>query len=329
MRHTGRRSPKAKHTKNQNRGVRLYAPAVWIVFTLTFASMLLSGCGTDSPSATPMKEIDLDSLVEEAVETQRAEVAQGDQRAATLTQAAAQPAILQAQTSTPTTTPTPQFSPTPLPGLPTLPSIDTSTPIPPTEPTRQPGDPALRLGDASWSDHFDSGENWSEFSNSRSEIEIRDGELFFTVVNPSSGPVWSVSWPNLSNFYLEVLVRTPTACSGKDRFGLVFRSPDPSQGYRFEISCDGQYSAVVFDENSSQLIVAWASSTHLQAGPNQINRIGVWTEGKVLSFHINGQAVAGLEHNDYRSGTFGFTVTSENTENLTIAFDDLSFWVFE
>jgi len=291
--------------------------------------MLIAGCGADSPPATPTIEIDLDSLVAEAVETQRAEGAQGDQRAATLTMAAAQPAILQAQTSTPTITPTPEFSPTPLPALPTLPSINTATPIPPSVPTRQPGDPALRLGDATWSDTFDSGDNWSEFSTSGSSIEIRDGELFFTVVNPTSAPVWSVSWPNLSNFYLEVQVRTPAACSGKDRFGLVFRSPDPAQGYRFEISCDGQYSAVVFDENSSQLIVAWASSTHLAAGPNQINRIGIWAEGKVISFHVNGQAVAGLEHNDYRSGTFGVTVTSENTENLTIAFDDLAFWVFD
>ena len=108
-----------------------------------------------------------------------------------------------------------------------------------------------------------------------------------------------------------------------------FRSPDPSQGYRFEISCDGQYSAWVFNGTSSQMIVAWASSDDLLAGPNQINRIGVWAQGKVLSFNINGKTVAGLEHNDYRSGTFGLTVTSEQTQNFTVVFDELSFWSFE
>lgn len=263
------------------------------------------------------------------METQRAETLQVDQRAATLTVAADQPAILQAQTLTPTITPTPLPTLTPLTPVPTLPPFDTTTPTPPTAPTRQPGDPAARLGDPAWSETFEDGENWSEYSTSHSQIKILDGQLLFTVFSPASGPAWSVSWPNLSNFYLEVQTKTPAVCGGKDRFGLVFRSPDPSQGYRFEISCDGQYSAVVFDQDSSEMIVAWTSSTHLLAGPNQINRIGIWAQGKVLSFHINGAAVAGLEHNDYRSGTFGLTVTSEQTENLTIAFDNLSFWVFE
>jgi hypothetical protein len=300
-----------------------------VVLLILLAALLTTGCAAESTPAAPTKEILLESLVAEAVETQRAEGLQGDQRAATLTFAAAQPAVLQAQTLTPTITPTPESTPTPLTPLPTLPIFDTITPTPPSAPARQPGDPALRLGNPDWVDTFESGENWSEYSTSLSQIVIREGQLFFTAFDPASGPTWTVSWLDLSNFYLEVLVKTPAVCSGKDRFGLVFRAPEPSEGYRFEISCDGQYSAVVFDENGSQLIVAWASSTHLLAGPNQINRIGVWTEGKVISLHINGQAVAGLEHNDYRSGRFGFSITSEQTENFTIAFDDLSFWVFE
>ncbi len=307
----------------------MYAPHVWAALALILSVILASGCRPEPTSAAPTKEILLESLVAEAVETQRAETLQVDQRAATLTVAADQPAILQAQTLTPTITPTPLPTLTPLTPVPTLPPFDTSTPTPPTAPTRQPGDPAARLGDPAWSETFEDGENWSEYSTSHSQIKILDGQLLFTVFSPASGPAWSVSWPNLSNFYLEVQTKTPAVCGGKDRFGLVFRSPDPSQGYRFEISCDGQYSAVVFDQDSSEMIVAWTSSTHLLAGPNQINRIGIWAQGKVLSFHINGAAVAGLEHNDYRSGTFGLTVTSEQTENLTIAFDNLSFWVFE
>jgi hypothetical protein len=306
--------------------VRSYLRQTALLLVLVAWLILAAGCGAESTPVAPTKEILLESLVAEAVETQRAESVQVDQRAATLTEAAAQPAVLLAQTLTPTITPTPEFTETPLP---TLPLFDTATPTPPSAPTRQPGDPALRLGDPDWSDTFDSGENWSEFSTSHSKVEVRGGQLFFTVFSPSSGPTWTVSWPSLSNFYLEVQVKSPPVCGGKDRFGLVFRSPDPARGYRFEISCDGQYSAVVFDENASQLIVAWASSSHLLAGPNQINRIGVWAQGKVISFHVNGQAVAGLEHNDYRNGTFGLSVQSEQTENFTVAFDNLFFWVFE
>ncbi|MEJ2513327.1 MAG: hypothetical protein P8Y72_17235 [Anaerolineales bacterium] len=305
------------------------APAFWVVAAVLLTSMLAAGCAAEPAQVVPTKEILLESLVAEAVETQRAQTLQVDQRAATLTVAAGQPAVLQAQTLTPTITPTPEASPTPLTPIPTLPIFDTATPTPPSAPTRQPGDPALRLGDPDWTEPFDSGENWSEFSTSHSQAKILDGKMFYTVFSPGSGPTWTVSWPVLSNFYLEVLAKTPSVCGGKDRFGLVFRSPDPSKGYRFEISCDGQYSAWVFNGTSSQMIVAWASSDDLLAGPNQINRIGVWAQGKVLSFNINGKTVAGLEHNDYRSGTFGLTVTSEQTQNFTVVFDELSFWSFE
>jgi len=242
------------------------------MLAVLLTALMAAGCTADSTPIAPTKEILLESLVAEAVETQRAEGLQEDQRAATLTVGAGQPSVLQAQTLTPTITLTPESSPTPLTPLPTLALIDTATPTPPTVPTRRPGDPAQRLGDPDWTDGFDIGENWSEYTTSHSQAQVRDGQFFFTVFNPASGPAWTVSWPSLSNFYLEVLVKTPPVCGGKDRFGLVFRSPDPSQGYRFEISCDGQYSALVFDEDVSQLIVAWASSSHLLAGPNQINR---------------------------------------------------------
>ena len=145
---------------------------------------------------------------------------------------------------------------------------------------------------------------------------------------PSAAPIWTVSWPQVSNFYAEVLVTMPPVCEGKDRLGWIFRSPDPAKGYRLELSCDGQYRMLVFDEGGAEVIVAWSSSEHLLAGPNQINRLGIWAQGKVLQIHVNGVAVAGLEHNDHRTGTFGFSVTAENTPNFTAAFDDLTFWTF-
>ena len=71
--------------------------------------MLAAGCAAEPAQVVPTKEILLESLVAEAVETQRAQTLQVDQRAATLTVAAGQPAVLQAQTLTPTITPTPDW----------------------------------------------------------------------------------------------------------------------------------------------------------------------------------------------------------------------------
>ncbi len=291
--------------------------------------MVLGGCAPQAVPATPTGEVLLESLVAEAVDTQRADLVQDEQRVATLTVAAGEPAVLQAQTLTPTITHTPEFSATPVNPLPSLAPGDTATPIPPAVPTRQPGDPALRLGDPDWTDTFDNGSNWGEYADSRAQIEVRDGKLFFTAFEAGSGPIWTLSWPDARNFYLEIIAHTASSCRGKDRYGLVVRAPDPSHGYRLEISCDGQYRMVEFDEDGSQVVVAWASSEHLLAGPNQINRIGVWTEGPVLAIHLNGARVAGVPHETYPRGRFGLTITAEETANFMVSFDDLALWTFE
>lgn len=294
-----------------------------LVFIL-LGAVLVSGCGPKTaPVDQPANEVRLETLVAEAVETQRAEVAQREE---IMTEAANQPSVLLAQTSTPTITPTLEFTLTPLP---TLPLVDTSTPTPPGVPTRQPQDPALRLGEPDWVDTFDTANNWVPFSGQVSQIEIREGKFLYTIFQQGSGPTWTVSWPTVSNFYLEVTARTPQVCGGKDRFGLVFRAPEPDLGYRFEISCDGAYRMVTFSPTLVEELVVWTPGESILAGPNQINRIGVWAEGPVVAIYINGIAVAGLPHDAYRSGRFGLTITSEQTDNFTIEFDDLSFWTFE
>jgi len=249
---------------------------------------------------------------------------------ATWTMAAEQPAVLEAQTSTPTITPTSEFTATPEPALlATMQLPPTATPTPPSAPDRHPEDPALRLGDPDWTEPFDGTENWTTFVGKNSQVEISGGKLRYTVFEASASPTWTTSWPTVSNFYMEVLAQMPTACSGKDRFGLIFRSPDPSSGYRYELSCDGQVRLLSFGPDSAEVVVAWTSSEDLLPGPNQINRMGVWANGKVIALYINGVVVAGLEHNDYRTGTFGFSVTAEETDYFTAIFDDLTYWTFE
>lgn len=305
--------------------------AIWLLLTL----ILLAGAAGCAPADQPLNEdVLLETLIAEAVETQRVENLPDTEPSpdpgvvATLTAAAEQPAVLAAQTLTPTITPTLEFTATPRPDLPTMPPIPTMTLPAPEAPDRNPGDPALRLGEPDWQDPFDNADNWTEYTGQNSQIEITDGQFRITMFEPSAVPTWWVSWPQVSNFYAEVLAVMPPVCEGKDRIGWIFRSPDPAKGYRLEISCDGQYRMLVFDEDGAEVVVAWSSSEYLLGGPNQINRLGIWAQGKVLQIHLNGVAVAGLEHNDHRTGTFGFSVTSENTPNFTAAFDDLTFWTF-
>lgn len=306
---------------------RLRAGLLILILTAGAAS-----CAPAASDAAPTQEVGLETLVSEAVLTQRAAGQQEEQAeqdfSATLTAAAEQPLVLAAQTSTPTLTLTPTASSTPPPTLPTIAPFPTATLKPPSAPERNPQDPALRLGNPDWTDSFEDSANWTVFTGANSQIEVSGGQLRYTVFEANAAPTWTVSWPQISNFYLEVQAQMPPVCSGKDRLGLIFRAPDPARGYRYELSCDGQYRLLVFDESGAEVIVAWAGSEHLLSGPNQINRLGVWADGKIISLHINGVAVAGLEHNENRTGTFGFSVTADETSNFTAAFDDLQYWSF-
>ncbi len=287
------------------------------------AFLFAAGCGSGKDANPPDEGVSLETLVAIAVETQRVEAANSSALAPTV--APGQPMLLMAQTLTPTITPTLAATFTPLP---TFPMIATFTPTAPKEPTRQPGDPALQLGEADWTDTFDSPENWALFNGQRSQIEIVDGALRYTMFEAGAGPTWTVSWPELSNFYLEVTARMPASCSGKDRYGLVFRSPDLDQGYRFELACDGTFHAVVFAPDRADEIVIWTAHEAINSGPNQINRLGVWAEGKVLAFYINGVSVTGLTENTFRSGRFGFMISAEETGDFSAVFDNLQFWKF-
>lgn len=289
----------------------------WLA-ALLFAA-LLAGCTTGENAPAPAEpQLGLETLVAEAVLTGRA---------STPSFPTGMPTGLAAKTSTPTITP--EITAT-LPGTPVPTITPFITPTPPTAAPRGPDDPAIRFGDPDWTDSFDTGVNWSPYTTSRSSLEISGGELRYTMFEAGGGPTWSLSWPSVTNFYIEITARTPQQCSGKDAFGLVFRSPDADSGYRFELFCDGGYRLIAFSPSGIQTLAGGLEHPAINPGPNQINRLGVWVENKVLVIHVNGVALAGLEDNKYRdAGRFGVTVTAEDTEPFVVIFDDLAYWVFD
>jgi hypothetical protein len=280
---------------------------------------LLAGCASGENSLEPTQDqVSLDTLVAEAVITARA---------STPNFPTGMPTGLAARTSTPTITSIPTAT---LPVTLTPTGTLFITPTPPGSPTRSSEDPAIRFGDPDWADSFDTTDNWGTYETSRSRMEISGGQLRYTLFEAGSGPSWSLSWPMVSNFYMEVTTLAPQQCSGKDSFGLIFRAPDANQGYRFELFCDGGYRLIAFSPTEIATLAGGLSNDAINPGPNQINRLGIWAEGKTLVIYVNGVGLAGLEHNSYRAaGRFGFSINTENTEPFTVIFDDLVYWVFD
>ncbi len=267
---------------------------------LSLAALLLAACSLNPDSSPTQDDVNLETLVAGVPLTERA-----------------------AQMLTPPTL-APTIPPT---AADTLVPTRTFTPAPTLTTTRPPKDPRWKFGDPEWTDNFDNPNNWSPYDGEYSKVEIAGGKFFFTTYANNSKAYWIVSWPTWGNFYLEITAQTPVECSGKDRYGVIFRAPNPSEGYLFNLSCDGQYRLVAISRDGVVILHNWTADPAILAGPNQVNRLGMWANGTVIEIYANGIRLVGLHDDTYKqAGTIGLSIASENTPNFTVVFDDLAFW---
>ncbi len=261
--------------------------------------LLVAACGANQP-IPPKDDLTLETLLAEVPLTEQAVIL--------LTPNTATPSIQPAATET-------------------LMPTATFTLAPTLAPTRPPEDPRWKFGDPDWTDPFENASHWTPYESERAKAEVRDGKFFYTMHVNDSLADWTVSGLSISSFYLEINAYTPSECSGKDRYGVIFRAPYPGEGYLLNLSCDGQFRLVTISSSGVGGLVPWTSHSAILAGPNQVNRIGIWADRKTIAIYINGIAVAGLQDDTYtQAGKFGLSIASENTPNFTVAFDDLAFW---
>jgi hypothetical protein len=209
---------------------------------------------------------------------------------------------------------------------------ETATPTPTETPTASPTptlsdtDPALTLGDPDWVDTMDDGNNWPTGYNDYTSIEFSDGYLKLTAELDMDG--WRLTWPYLSDFYLEVAVKSPD-CEGNDHYGLMFRVPDGTQankGYLFGITCDGKYSLRRWNSQVMYFPVDWTTSDAILTGENVENVLGVMAKEGTLMLYINGQKVDEVTDSNYLAGSFGLFVGGTNVEDLTVWVDRIRYW---
>jgi hypothetical protein len=197
----------------------------------------------------------------------------------------------------------------------------TQTPLP----TLAADDPRVQLGNPTWQATF-SGSNWYTFEDKQSSIQLKDGTLVLQAILANNYESWTMASPKISNFYLEIQGTSGDSCQGKDRYGLIFRAPDPNQGYLFGISCDGFYRLRAWDGENFSELASWRQSEYIHTGPNQTNRIGVMAEGAELSLYVNGHLVDKIQDSAYTSGVFGAYIAAFNTSNLKVVVSQAAYW---
>jgi hypothetical protein len=252
-------------------------------------------------------------------------------------------------TNTPPLPDTPAATATPAPSQAPSPTIVPHSPTPTASPeatlaatvepsptlaatataTTPPADPKAALGNARFTDTFTDDANWSLYQDDHVSFKVKDESLVMTAFNPDSWEGWTLTWPDISDFYLE-MTATPQGCTGRDRYGLVFRSEKNEDqqylGYFFGISCDGRYSLRRWDGEAFVTLVNWTASEHLLSGEGHTNRIGVLAKGDQLSLYANGYLLTETTDETHAKGKFGVFIGSVKTTDFKTAVDDIAYW---
>ncbi len=218
------------------------------------------------------------------------------------------------------------------------PAAATATPTQPSGPTTTPvpGDPRTRLGSPTSRDPMDdeSAWIWPTGADKYSSASFSGGFQTITALTSTDG--WRLANPlgrEFSNLYLESTFRTG-ACSGSDHYGLMVRVPvvtEADQGYLFGFTCDGRYSlrrwnSQVGAKGEMKWLVNWTKSSAITAGKDQTNRMGIMMVGSRLLLYANGRLLTEVKDATFPSGYFGVFIGSDETTNLKVQIDEMSYW---
>ena len=214
------------------------------------------------------------------------------------------------------------FTETPVPSA-------TFTPTPVMSPTPTPeADPRVELGNPVWGATFeDDTQLWYQYDHSNGKAEVRDNMLVLTSYKANGYDNWSMSYPKMTDFYLELRFTTGPECAGKDRYGILFRAPDSTQGYLYQVACDGSYWVRIWDGQEYTQMIGWTVSEHIIPGPEVEHRLGVWAEGDQYKLYVNGFQVGEFSDATFvEEGTFGAAHGATDTVNFTVFVSEARVW---
>lgn len=205
----------------------------------------------------------------------------------------------------------------------------TLTPVPEITPTPTPeADPRVELGNPVWGAVFTDGtQTWFQYDHSNGKAEVRDNMLVLTSYKANGFDNWSMSYHPMTDFYLELRFTTGPECSGKDRFGILFRAPKSTEGYLYNVACDGSYQVRIWDGEAFTQVIGWTLDEHIIPGPEVEHRLGVWAEGDQYKLYVNGFQVGEFTDAIFTGeGTFGAAHAAAETENFAVEVTEARVW---
>jgi hypothetical protein len=163
---------------------------IYRLVTIMVLIIVLAGCSFPvSTPATPTPNPEL--IYTLAAETVQAQLTQNEILGTDTPVPTAPEGTL--ESDLPTNTPTPTSTAT-----------ASQTPTQTLVPTLADEDPVLKLGNPTWSTSFKDDSQWYTFETDQTRFEIEDNALVMTAKKSNSYENWSMAWPVITDFYLEI-----------------------------------------------------------------------------------------------------------------------------
>lgn len=186
-------------------------------------------------------------------------------------------------------------------------------------------DPPAILGEILFEDDFSRQGGWELPQTEWGAISLTSDRLVIAVRKPNRLLFTYNPQIQLADFYLEVDARSDL-CSGADAYGILFRMNDALEHYRFVVTCDGEARLTRVLSSEARALIPLTESDSLILGPMAVNRLSIWAFGNTFRFQVNDVEIFTLRDTILPEGMIGFFVQSSNSNQVTIAFDDLEIW---
>lgn len=227
-------------------------------------------------------------------------------------------------------------APTSLPGTPGSPTAPTTlTPGgTPTATVIPPDDPRARLGKPTSQDPLDDADAWvwPTGASDYTEVAFKNGSMFLKGLTEDSG--WRLPLiDSVPDMYIE-MTAAPQKCDKADNYGIIFRVPnlrDPQRGYLFAVSCEGKFAVWKWDgeakpKGKATMLIYWKADKAINAGADQVNRLGVMATGNQFDLYVNGVKVGSVSDTSYTKGSFGVFVNPAADTEFTVRIDEMTVW---
>lgn len=240
------------------------------------------------------------------------------------TAAAISAATLEAPTAAATamTAPTSTSAPaSPTPGAkasPVFTALPTDVPTP---------DPNEGVGDVVYQDKFDgtSGWYWTYLEDNVAAFSVAGGKLNAVMKVSTSGARDTGGKPGLKVGDQQLQVTATTnLCYAKDEYGVMFRvNADATDGYLFELSCEGKARVEVLHSYKPTVLVDWTASPAIVANAPAQNTLLVWAAQDQFRFYVNGKYLFSVSDKTFADGMYAFYIWDHTNGGASVSFSDM------